>query len=301
MDEGLFPEFSQSEFANVLFHYTTADGLAGIASSSTVWATDAEFLNDAQELEFGRAQMVDAMLSAADELSPESEAVARDDWDDCRKAAGCSAGFIRSAVAEISKRACDGAVDARPFWAVYVACFCEQGDLLSQWRGYAAAGGFALGFDKSALAGALVDVDQRPLARLTQVTYGRGAVEPVVRSVISAIDTEPRGLPDAFGCLEAANTILPALAGLKHDAFREECEWRLIVMGERSGEPVRFRPGQISPTPYLELTLARDALKVVVVGPGAHQQLRCDAVARLLRSAYGVDIPVRRSSAPFRG
>jgi hypothetical protein len=34
---------------DTLFHYTTAAGLLGILNSSTLWATDLRFLNDAQE------------------------------------------------------------------------------------------------------------------------------------------------------------------------------------------------------------------------------------------------------------
>src|SRR4051794_188276 len=61
----------------ILYHYTTAAGLIGIVQSQTLWATNAEFLNDAQELLCGRPQVRDALLKQADELSPADSEVAR--------------------------------------------------------------------------------------------------------------------------------------------------------------------------------------------------------------------------------
>jgi hypothetical protein len=58
----------------ILYHYTTAIGLMGIVQSQTLWAPNAEFLNDARELRFGRPQVLDAPLKEADELSPDSGA-----------------------------------------------------------------------------------------------------------------------------------------------------------------------------------------------------------------------------------
>jgi hypothetical protein len=46
----------------------------GIVQSQALWATNAEFLNDAQELQFGRGRALDALLKQADELSPDSGA-----------------------------------------------------------------------------------------------------------------------------------------------------------------------------------------------------------------------------------
>lgn len=36
----------------------------------------------------------------------------------------------------------------------YAVCFCDNGDPLSQWRGYGVDGGYALGFDRERLRAA---------------------------------------------------------------------------------------------------------------------------------------------------
>jgi hypothetical protein len=42
----------------LLCHYATAGGLEGILTSKTLWATDAAFLNDTQEMRFVRDEVV---------------------------------------------------------------------------------------------------------------------------------------------------------------------------------------------------------------------------------------------------
>ena len=53
---------------SVLYHYTSPAGLKGILETSSLWAADADFLNDAQELQFGRPQLCDALLAQAGSL-----------------------------------------------------------------------------------------------------------------------------------------------------------------------------------------------------------------------------------------
>lgn len=43
-DKTVYEEYSE------LMHYTTADGLMGIVTSKTLWATHARFLNDSEEV-----------------------------------------------------------------------------------------------------------------------------------------------------------------------------------------------------------------------------------------------------------
>lgn len=65
----------------------------------------------------------------------------------------------------------------RPF----IACFCEQGDLLSQWRGYGGgAPAFSLGLDLSSLAtfGHL-----GPNTYLRKVVYAKAEQEREVRAI----------------------------------------------------------------------------------------------------------------------
>jgi len=181
-----------------------------------------------------------------------------------------------------------------------VACFCEQGDLLSQWRGYSSGGGYALGFDLDELRQVQgPDLDLRP--ELVKVHYGVDHIMTVVGPVIGAIFRDGRGDPEVVGAIEERGLVFPTLAGMKHPAFEEEKEWRLIVACGPSAQAVNFRPGAIAPTPYMALTFAPTALRHVVVGPGPHAELRRDGVARVLGASGEWNADVQLSDAPFRG
>ena len=43
---------------DVLYHYTTSEGLLGILRDDKLWATDIFHLNDSSEFEYGRTQIL---------------------------------------------------------------------------------------------------------------------------------------------------------------------------------------------------------------------------------------------------
>lgn len=110
----------------LLYHYTNAAGLLGIVEHNKFWATHINFLNDASELIYARHLVEDALRNGEERSkSP----IAR---EFCRRAMTC--------------------FDVSQTMDVFVTCFCEQGDLLSQWRGYAQAGeGYSIGIDGNLL------------------------------------------------------------------------------------------------------------------------------------------------------
>jgi hypothetical protein len=65
---------------------------------------------------------------------------------------------------------------------VYITCFCEDGDLLSQWRGYADPGGYAIGFDAAELEECVREY--RTCLGLFPVQYGGMGVLDMVKRVI---------------------------------------------------------------------------------------------------------------------
>jgi hypothetical protein len=105
---------------DVLYHYTTQNGFLGIIQSRTIWATDMRYLNDKREylvaLELPKDRVSKLEESSRAE-SPPAIFLAR----------------VQQRLANIWG------------WPFFVASFSEDGDLLSQWRGYGQGGGIALG------------------------------------------------------------------------------------------------------------------------------------------------------------
>jgi hypothetical protein len=110
-----FIECSQQEPPEILYHYTGQNGLLGITEKAELWATKVQYMNDAAEwgvsLDLAR-QRLEALL--ADDTSTRSSKAA------------CMA--LRRSLAGLEQI------------NIFASCFCENGDLLSQWRGMAAAG-----------------------------------------------------------------------------------------------------------------------------------------------------------------
>jgi hypothetical protein len=126
------------------YHYTNIEGLIGIVQQSKLFATNIFYLNDAQEVEYP-ASVIEAVVGGLPDLYPETRH------------------------AECIKHLMDG-LQAHPNlherFLICVACFCLEGDRLSQWRAYAPSGGFSIGFDSSKLT-------PEPYGRLSPVIYDR--------------------------------------------------------------------------------------------------------------------------------
>ena len=114
-----------------LFHYTTADGLKGIMERDRIWATNYRYVNDLTELLHANGFLRDELLARLPSTSS-----------------------LVQAVFEAILKTPDllfGMTD------VFVACFCEDGDLLSQWRAYGGSGGgYAIGYQDIAIRTGIV-------------------------------------------------------------------------------------------------------------------------------------------------
>lgn len=116
----------------------------------------------------------------------------------------------------------------------------EQGDLLSQWRGYAAdATGVSIGFSRESLQS--IASDSSAGVTLRQVEYASKAqyalVTPIFEEVRRRFLEESRR--SARDCIYSR--LVPLLYVLKTEAFAEEREWRLLADLHAGGPRVHRR------------------------------------------------------------
>jgi hypothetical protein len=258
-EDGLAP-------GRVLYHYTGAAGLVGILEARCLFASDVWFLNDAAEVRYAQTRMLERVRK---HLGPEQP------W--------------LEELLDVS--------EARPGWLddVFVTSFCEERDLLSQWRGYA-AGGFAVGFAVDGLA----PLDGAPGApRLVRVDYGAESGRRRLRGLFEQLAA---GGPYSQEERErlARKVLLPEMARVKEPSFSEEKEWRLLVVEERP-ERILFRVGATAVVPYVEVALPEPSpVCEVVIGPSVDQQLRRRGVEQLLARRGYVGVAIRESSSSLR-
>ena len=299
-----------------LVHYTTVPGAQGILNTNRLWSTDARYLNDSTELTYG--------------IEVGREALSR---------AFSAAGDARiAAMRDVAPTLLDPTVFRSR--VPYVTCFCEEPDLLSQWRGYSAtASPISIAFDLRAK----VASDSLPRAsRLGQVIYNRTDQESSaqnlfnkwVSTITPQLDLWSEQPLLAVRVLEAS--LLELVLLFKHSAFSEEREWRLITpfdptalaleLGNSDRAAIvmshlpwstssdlpelRFRPSHLGLTPYIELDLAekigpsagRLPLTEVMIGPSENASLAAQSMSLFLTvKGYSSAVtPVSTSAIPLR-
>lgn len=199
-------------------------------------------------------------------------------------------------------------------FGIYVACFCEDDDLLSQWRGYPAeGGGYALGFDPHPMRSGTG-------LRLRRIAYDLDEQAEWVREVLDFLASwlsqlEGRRPVLEYACQvalhETVHLLSECLFCFKHPGFGEEKEWRLVSV-TLSGQyppyaPLHFRVSPWTVVPYLELRpngkppgeVGPLPIVDAVVGPNSHPQVAHGALRQLL-AANGYDVNPRNSSIPLR-
>jgi DUF2971 family protein len=279
-----------------LFHYTTVQGLLGIIGSNRMWATHAAYLNDASELAYAHSLFESAVSRASASES--------------------------SKVGKVFLERCVRAID--PFDKTvefYLVCFCDAGNLLSQWRSYAnRGGGCAIGIVPKEVR--LGRTPGEPVI-LRKVTYDRVVQEGIIGGLVeSALKVLKKHAPDDsvennnFRIAATVQSLRGLLAechvAFKDPAFEEECEWRLIFatnITNSTKEYLQFRATGALVVPYVELDLSPSAgvrtgrlpISSVTLGPTSPgDDIARDSVYALLRKHGHTFAEVRRSLIPLR-
>lgn len=272
---------TQGSPPKVIYHYTGPEGLIGIVEHGRIRATDARFFSDRDEQRYAWRLVADVARSL--------RTSARTDR-------------ARKLIARLR----DGTW-TRHLVDFYVTSFSQDGDVLSQWRGYASDGaGYAIGFDHANLT---LDLEgEPPLIRgFIKVEYRvRRQRAAVRRYVSSALDVFNEATSDDDGhTIEDAlfNALEPHLLAFKNPAFREEREWRAFVGVFPGSRGVTFRATARGIVPHVELSILRrktPAIAEVVVGPRIAGEAARNAVHALL-FAKGIRDggSVRCSDAPY--
>lgn len=263
-----------------LHHYTTQAGLLGIVSDGALRATKIQYMNDATELQL-----------ALDLATSRAKARLQDTNDTDAK------------LAELPRR-----LHSISRTNVFVTCFCEDGDLLSQWRGYAGAN---QGYSITLKAAVLLERIREAGFKIGQCIY-----DPAIQSkIIDELVTDSLTFNTPLDCASAFERALLSIgAFFKHQTFVDESEWRAVsdVTDIRMGT-VNFRVGQSMLVPYRSVDLGAGSTSAIwgaVVGPCPHPDLSHSAIQMLFMknalgmqpgSPWAINQPaVKKSSIPYR-
>jgi hypothetical protein len=249
----------RSAIPPLLYHYTSFNGLLGIISEHQLRATLSEALNDGSEWEYGRELVARYAASITDEV---------------RNAVAPPSTFLQA-----------------PPTAIFVACFCEEPNLLSMWRSYTAmGGGFSLGFDGHSLGELRRDnlANKSYMPRLVKMHYGETLPDVLTKLL------ESGGHVNAEWVVENM---------IKNPSFKEEKEWRILVP-DPPVSIMSFYSGQSNVRAFVNVRSARKAhlpLRKIVYGPTLRDDSTLVKTLRWMLQKYGYEnVEVEASGIPYR-
>ena len=288
--------------APILHHYTDAFGVQGIVTSNSLWATATQFSNDLSEIEYA--------VSIAVELIEKT-------WGKKKRL-----GPWEKVLAEHLVRLFHTPLHS--FGQPFIVSFCEDGDLLSQWRAYGAMSGFSLAFSplverdkvkfvcrngfRTMVKKVIYDPDKQR-ARL------RFLLDHLIKLVngFSFTTTSSQG---AVAHVELSLLLILEMTDwactVKHRAFSEEKEWRIITYPKGATlvgvKPPDYEGVSVRPTARLLLPYmiveppSQKWLPLIEIrcGPSQFQEQSARAMNILLREHGYKNLPVTLSRVPLR-
>lgn len=231
----------------IVYHYANTQAFKGVVENAEVWATDFRYLNDSRELVYTWAVFVERLEQLAGQQPSEHSQAYRAQLEALRL------------------------MDARDLMrfddTMFVACFSELPDAVSQWTRYGGADGrgFALGFDaerigflkvpqynhapngklvpvKAILSGGPTSGQQVELtwpANLQKVRYGDDARNLVVDGLIDTVQriAETSGTFDnnVGNCIFQTHALVHRLPLVKHSDYQDEREHRSTITEHHGG------------------------------------------------------------------
>jgi hypothetical protein len=295
-------EPSRTVDSPILHHYTDAFGVEGIISSNVLWATATQFSNDLSEIEYA--------VSIAMQVIEET-------WGNMRGMGPWEKVLVQHLVHLFN-------TPLHSFGQPFIASFCEEGDLLSQWRAYGQASGFSLAFRPLSQ-----DDEVKLLCKhgfrtmVKRVIYEpnkqRARLRFLLRRLIKLVNGFSFKTTSSEGT--AAHVELSVLlilemtdwaCAVKHESFSEEKEWRIVTYPKGATltgvNPANFEGVSVRPTSKLLLPYMiveppsgkRLPLIGVRCGPSQFQEQSARAMNILLRKHGYNNLPVTLSSVPLR-
>jgi hypothetical protein len=289
-----------------LYHYTDSKGLLGILTGKSFWATDINFLNDAMELKYA-SELINRILDTKIEQSNDERLGGF--WDNSQLYLKLHAGMMNA----------------------YVTCFCENGNLLSQWRAYGGHGaGYSIGVITKSLTSDEPDGPGTPVVatRLRKVIYNKDVQERLVMETVNKffdlllrsleqLDNQDRDLIITELTNNLSAELSEYLYCFKSPVFEEEQEWRVIHTFmyhpyDTCNNALKLRASGGNIVPYIEANFAAPPtqqlvargypISSIVYGPSLHPELTERSLFILLESTlgHGNGVNITSSDIPLR-
>ncbi len=277
---------------NVLYHYTSGEGLLGIIKNKEIWATNVRYMNDISELEYGCKIIKDSIIKFKERNQSEHILNVVLDY------------FLNEEISDFERE-----------WDVYIACFCKNGDKLSQWRGYGGNGdGFSIGIHRSSFRLAswfslikVIYTEEEQEARVFKILNDYCCA---INIFIKKYPTLDKNYLINYCEEKITNELLNLAFTFKNKVFDEEEEWRIIKFNDRNWGiiNVEFRTNKGEIIPFTKIRFDNSAsdsvnlntIKQIYIGPTL-EPLKTKITTEMLLRKYGFNqTGVKSSEIPYR-
>jgi hypothetical protein len=262
-----------------LYHYTDINGFLGIFNTKSLWASNAFFLNDSSEIEYGMKLSYSLFDNFYQSIkSEENKEILKEFHKDY-------SGYVLSS-------------------NLFLISFCENGDLLSQWRGYTQNNdGISLRFN-------LPVIRTLPQFTLYKVIYDKDTQEKIINYLFNLLndlmDYHEKSRTKSF--LHYFNlwiTIFTTvLLTFKDNSFSEEKEWRLIYNHDTIGNnkiiEYRIRNNYVLPYVKIEKLNLRNLISGITISPSSNNQIINKSINYYLDMNNYNSINISFSKIPYR-
>lgn len=303
-----------SEQHKEIYHYTNLEGLKGILTTQSLWATNYSSLNDSTELMHSKKYIYKIIepiicnkyLNIAKNPFNKQEIKNLGDMNNCID--HDINVFVDSVYRNLNTH-------------IFILSFCGMSEvatinkngLLSQWRGYGRDGGFMLVFDTLAIEELLIKeanfyaYDSRLFAK---VIYDNGEKfkDEFVESITNIKNAYNAFLKkQKFNSFPIYQDVINIITRNKHFGFHEENEIRAIcIPSEKSSgtKKIKFIKwlGNNSSTPYIcindYVNSPQLPIKKIVIGPSKNNKQHNEQVQMLIKN-NGLAIPIESSDIPY--
>lgn len=231
----------------ILYHYTTLDGLKGIINNRSLWCSHIRTLNDPSEIQYGK----NLVISQIDEHIKSNE------------------DKVIIELFEQLKMLING---FEILFHIFVGCFCQEDNLLSQWRNYSAqGGGYSLGLKFNSnikFSHYETNLNNTSHIILRKIIYSpavqiyniKSCLDSIIAGCMDSIKWFTKtglGVPQDWSLIaanEAINILFDIILSFKDPVFSEEKEWRIIKVVRDDDRPdlYKFRNSKSRLIPYLD-------------------------------------------------
>lgn len=268
--------------SNIIYHYTSAEGLRGILSGEQVCLrmTDTRFLNDKEEIAHGNQLVRNVIEKQNAKAEPTLPGIPS------------HTEFMSMLLGSVSKR------------VFYSVSFSSEIEQLSQWLSYCPQqGGYAIGFNKEKLEEHLKQSEKEMI--FSPVNYVDDIEELIkqrnkIQHQYSSVNLSNRVSRD-LSMYELVPEIERVLATSKQSHFTSENECRVYAVkvdGETKNNLEFFNKGSVL-VPYIPLKIPKSIITQIIVGPMQHQELAAIALNDFKR-VNQYEFTILKSKIPFR-